>query len=731
MIVRNMIQLCAFLFLFYLLYVVYPSLCCGNLLKKQGYPIADRVLIYLIVSTFGYAFLGYGLAALRILNGPVLWLILLATFLLCRSMQNGWQKIPDYWRTKRSQIIDFPIKSTSIRLHWEQKIKYGYGIAARWIVSCVRDHPGRCLAIMAFLGVFCYTRFYPMVMNDWFGQPDMYVHLSWVELIQGGDIFPKGIYPEAMHVNMLVLTDLFGLDPVFVVKYWGAANALMVLWGLYCLLTRCYKNPTTIIAGFWLVFCSGIVANGVFNRLAYSLPQEHAWVFMIASGLFLLDYLATKRKSSLLFLGLSFALTIMIHFYITMMTGFFLVSIVLCNLRTCFRKTVLWRLIAAAIASCAVACLPFIVAAAMGNEWNGSIDWALSVMQSAETVREEELEEPDDTILTEEEKTNWVEQALTGFETFRVKQVVPVCAGMTLLSAGIFLYRLIRKRWTAQNAAQASLLGYGLIISGLLLWDMLGGPTLMPIDRMVMFLAIFLLFGLLTPVDTLLCWLKDDVPREAIAKRLLQVSIVLFFLWMLADARMLMGLGYGFQSEYNEAVRFVEQVKKEYPPHTWTLVTTTDSLYRISDVGYHYETWEFLRTMEADSDKAIRIPTPYIFFIVEKKTLQLEHGNWFSHGQRQGIEVSPKAAQDRTIFSDPDVLDWPYDYFYATEENRAIIDSKFYLWAQTYQEYFPKEMQVLFEDQYVKIYRFHQETNTAVNFSLPYWDAEVTSEVHP
>ena len=57
-------------------------------------------------------------------------------------------------------------------------------------------------------------------------------------------------------------------------------------------------------------------------------------------------------------------------------------------------------------------------------------------------------------------------------------------------------------------------------------------------------------------------------------------------------------------------------------------------------------------------------------------------------------------------------------YYYQKE--RHILMAKAYYWAQAYQEYFPKEMSVYYEDPELIVYRVKQNEYALNNFSIDY-----------
>ena len=733
MVQQHIMELLYFLLLIALLYVFYPSWCFGRFLKKQSYCLSERVLIYMLVMTFFITMLGYLLLAFDAMRFSVIFTILAVVLILCNSSQEGRLYGARLWKHRMDKWMRYFDGSASFRLFVEQKIRNTVRKFRILVTEHVIHHPIRTLAVTGTLAVFCYTRFYPVIVHDFYGMPDMYVHLKWLSRMTEGAVFPSGIYPESLHINILFTSRLFAEDITHVVKYWGAVNALAVLLGLYVLLRKCFRNQFTVMTGLWFVFCSGIVVEGALNRLSYTVPQEFGLLFLCGSAYFLLNYLDTKKISQLVYLGMSFAMTIMIHFYVTIMTVPLLLCVAIAYPKRCFCWRNFWKLAVTAILSVVIAFVPFLLAFAAGYEWNGSVDWALELMEENEETLTEESEDDrtEEEIAAEAYLRSQRHNENRAYSTYAFQNVAYYLGAMMVLSLIMMVIRGARKKVYPQMGAQAALMLYGICTFCIASLSVYGIFTLMPIDRITQFVAIFMTLGALMPLDELLSVEKGKYPAvQALIPGITAFAVLSGVLYMVFDYEILQKLGYHYQVEYDCAVNAIDEIKREHEKDTYTIVTSTDSLYRIKGSGYHYETWKFMEEMDHyDPEMSLRIPTPYVYFFVEKKTLNPSSAQYFSDNQVHGRFISEDLAYTDDLFRDEVESYEAYDYFYGNEENRSILDSKFYMWIAAYSQFFPKEMQVRYEDDNMIIYRFRQNVDAPANFAIPYLDLGKNMEV--
>ena len=157
-----------------------------------------------------------------------------------------------------------------------------------------------------------------------------------------------------------------------------------------------------------------------------------------------------------------------------------------------------------------------------------------------------------------------------------------------------------------------------------------------------------------------------------------------------------------------EAVTCLTNILHQEQDFTWTICSANDELRMSEEYGYHYETITFLRKMENwNKDMVITIPTPKIFFFIEK--IPLDYAVKYD---RSGQSISEEGAKGELSYSNGLA---PYQ-----GEKRWITMSKMYYWAKEFQKMYPNEMKVYMETDNFVCYVLEQNTYSLVNLAIDY-----------
>lgn len=229
-----------------------------------------------------------------------------------------------------------------------------------------------------------------------YGFGDMYVHHSWVYGLIQGKIFSAGVYPEGMHCVIYSLYALFGINVYSVNLFLAGIHIIVILLAAYCLMKEvfCWRFSSLFVLILFLTL-DLVCINEVFSmsRLQWTLPQEFAFHTMYICALYLVKYLKSFKKceyrgvelkgcwdENLLVFMTALTASITIHFYATIMAFFFCFSFAIFKLRAIFHKKHFVPLVTAAFLSLLVAFIPMGGALASGIPFQGSIGWALNVI---------------------------------------------------------------------------------------------------------------------------------------------------------------------------------------------------------------------------------------------------------------------------------------------------------------------------------------------------------------
>ena len=384
--------LSAYIFLMFIWpLVVFRRLLRGKSLTFQVCfcPTCSIVLINTVV-----LFLGL----FHILNKWTVWLFFYGVFLFCLLRFLPLDK--NYIVTLKRLLN----KEYGVKLFLLRK---GCGVRAccarffRKIWRRISPHPIEYLLLFILV-------IYGMLYFSWgafqdhsYGFGDMYVHHSWIYNLTLGKIFSSGVYPEAMHCFIYVMHTLFGIKIYSCNLFLAGPHIIVYLLSAYCMLKEVFRWRGSILIAmtlFLILRLDCIDAVFSMSRLQWTLPQEFGLFTQFLCAAFFVRYLRSsfhpKRGTgtmrgvwdeNLLVFGLAISASFSIHFYTTIMAFFLCVCFLAFSLRRTFRKTHFLPLVTAAFLGIAVSAVPMAGALASGIPFQGSIGWALNVINGTDT----------------------------------------------------------------------------------------------------------------------------------------------------------------------------------------------------------------------------------------------------------------------------------------------------------------------------------------------------------
>lgn len=588
------------------------------------------------------------------------------------------------------------------------------------------------VGLAAFL-ILMQRRLTPFFGSYAYMTSDMYVHNEWINFMEAGDIFYDGIYPFGMHNILSAFHLLTGLKMNQIFRYYGAVNCFLVAAMAVYFLRRVGRTKAAVLIYLVLYGVTNFTGNGYAYRMGFTLPQECGMPFLLVSMLFLGKFLEGKKKEDGIYFALSASLIVSFHFF----TAIF--AIILCGglgltyLRKIWKEKLLLPLLKCLLLIICICCLPFLVGKLEGKYWQGSMGWALSVMQTEN--QEEEQEENEGEELTAEAQAQEEAAAQEEAEKKSVKEIFyqlfrlfasdsysaleafwgyVFWAGM-LIDVLYFLIGI--KKWEDWRCRQLFAVWLMLLVCVILIgYWILGIPRLMKEERVRMFI------GYLGPM---LC----AIPLEALAvyfgkwgRRISEPAGIL-----LAGTCFYATYGLGniptqsyFYLETSTAAQACVEISKEYENNTWTVVSPVEELYFIRGQGYHYELWEFITAMERyEAGSYLAIPTKYVFFILEKNPIPYNETRYFG----EEYEDAPVDLADARQVSTAEMLgitEKSSMKFYNIYENRRVLEAKLKAWIEAYQKMFPDQMSVYMESEDCIIYCLEQNIFALNNLAIDY-----------
>lgn len=609
----------------------------------------------------------------------------------------------------------------------------------------------------------------PGLLHNWgYGASDVPVHNYWINGLIENNIYVAGIYPMGMHCMLYYLATMLGI-PVYVTLrlFWLVQFSMIAGMILMFLKAHC-KTRTLPYLGLLFFVGAKYFCNISYTRYGGTLPQEFGMLFILPAIFFLMEFFQMRREeleegvnrirctSSWYLLGfaMSFSLTLTSHFYDTIIAGIICVAVAVSYGYWIWRKEYFFRVLLSGVLSILMAFLPMAAAFLTGKSLQGSMYWAMNVIGLREYTVLIFRIICIGVVAATAGGILWIVRGIKkgkiSFEDKEVPQysrirrvLFQICSLVPM--AGILVlgwkYRVTILGGSRQNAfalpdmnwmlygiGAAILVGvilrylvspmrgagiFAMVLSEVILGLVLvsgaiGWPMLMEPYRASIYFAYLIPVVVIMTLDGAVNLLFLDRLRET--RQVICLGLTILILFYSTKYDWIRGSFGGGNLEMNEAILCTTNIMKDNQgeDNSWTIVSANDELRMVEEYGRHTETIEFLEEMEHwNWTKEVTIPTKRVYFYIEKKPLNYANGY---NGQIP--EVSEEQAKE-ALPANSGLT--PY-----TGENRSITMSRMYYWAQKFQELYPNEFKVYYEDDKFVCYYIEQNEYRLYNFAIDY-----------
>ncbi|MDE7326600.1 MAG: hypothetical protein K2N63_10020, partial [Lachnospiraceae bacterium] len=272
------------------------------------------------------------------------------------------------------------------------------------------------LVLVVIYGMIYFT--YGVFQVCSYGYGDLYTHHGWVYALIQGNVFPEGVYPEAMHCFIYCMHTVLGIKVYSILLFLQGIHVAVFLLSVFLLLRKAFSwqyTPIFVLMLFLTLDLGNADLIHSMFRLQITLPQEFGLHTVCLCALYLMEYL--KREHTIgnaekkgrvrkffcdenLFLVLmSCAFAAMVHFHTLIMVVVVCVAFAVFSVRKIFNGKYLIPLVSSVLCAGLLAVTPMAGALAQGVPFNASIDWAVNAISGAESReirnREENAEDPD------------------------------------------------------------------------------------------------------------------------------------------------------------------------------------------------------------------------------------------------------------------------------------------------------------------------------------------------
>ena len=182
-------------------------------------------------------------------------------------------------------------------------------------------------------------------------------------------------------------------------------------------------------------------------------------LFILPTGYFMVKFLEEQRNLYAVTFALAASMTVAGHFYDAIFAVPLCLCLVIPYIPVLFKKKILVKMILSVALAAVVALAPLFFGLSLGYHWQGSLDWAVSMMESGSKSDDSEKAAQEQTSVQEEKSEDQQEQGpglieKTG-KSFRntVKQytdfwgyVVYICAGISVVFGAVVLFFTSKKK---------------------------------------------------------------------------------------------------------------------------------------------------------------------------------------------------------------------------------------------------------------------------------------------
>ena len=389
---------------YFVLMIVYPSFLCRRFLK--GKSLTFRFGFCTTASVLGINTVVLLLGLIHFLNPWVVRILFYGplVYFIVTKIMSGNADLPMLLRVLNGTfgIRQFLLKCGK----WLQR--KSAGILKRGFQR-IKGHFVEYGLLFVLLAFGCMYFSYGAFQDYSYGFGDIYPHNQWIYALTQGQIFSDGVYPEGMHCFIYAMHTLFGIRIYSCMLFTQGIHVMVFLLSAYLFLKEIFRFRFTPHFALALFLTLDVVCiDSVFgmSRLQWTIPQEFGMYAMFLCPAFLIRYLNTPKEEirlpqnkwgkklqflkkayyneNLLVFMLAIAVTLAVHFYPTIMAFFLCVAFVPVLFSRIFKSTRFVSLVGAVLVGVLIAVVPMAGALASGIPFQGSINWAMNVINGVE-----------------------------------------------------------------------------------------------------------------------------------------------------------------------------------------------------------------------------------------------------------------------------------------------------------------------------------------------------------
>lgn len=756
--------------------IVLPAFVLRDRLRTRR--LTERFVYYFLCGNFYMMHIVFLLQLLHISNRLTIWLstfltIILFEYLLRKDkfIKNVKSFFVNIHRLYRRQL---GIKNAVAKI--DQVVSSKIINILKGVFNHLCTNPIRWILFSVFMSCIMYVYGTKKLIVYGYTASDIPVHLSWINGMLDGVIFSDGIYPFGFHCVVYYINRLFGIDVYVILRLMALVQTVYIHLMLLLFLKLVCKNKYLPYAAVFIFTIGSYFRGDTYWRYHASLPQEFGMLFILPAVYYAFAYFKDRREEiksgqkinykncfstySLSGFAMALAMTLIVHFYGTMITALFGVGAIIGYAVFLVRKKYFVNIFIASIVAVMIAVLPMGISYALGTPLQGSLNWGMNVIKGDENgdgVDDDDNEASDNvgdvedgeyhfhgdgyeqSLLEKEAKKQSTVDKLKGYAKKAIDKLVHIprdyktyyemmklelsivvfgggrawyglliviCVGLLLVGGVLSLF--VKEYGYA--CSRFSTAWFWLFITILQCAELLHIPGIMNASRCSFYYAYLLPVVLAMGVDTIFYIISRILHLKFVQQLcgLIVVGIVLYDVFCLGTIKQIEQQDTGL--EMNEAITCLTNIIRDEKDFTWILISANDETQMIKEHGWHYELSTLMREVEVvNRDSVVKLPAKTLYFFVEKVPLEYASSDGY---QNAGQSISARGAS-MSLPSGSGLA--PY-----LGRSRWILMSRLYYFAETLKKMYPSDMTVYMETDKFICYRLKQNEYWLYNLAVDY-----------
>ncbi len=187
------------------------------------------------------------------------------------------------------------------------------------------------ISIIFILMFAIYIRVYNVLYLASPSYGNRYTTIKWIKDIRGNEMFNDGIYPQGLHIFWATIQEFTRIDVLYMAKYTGPLIQILIILGIYFVISRLTRNLVSGIVGMIIyAMLGGYIDSDFWKWQVEADSGTFAHIFMLPVLYFLILYLRDFDMNALytLFSGMTVIAFIHPTSYLYLVIGVCLISIV-------------------------------------------------------------------------------------------------------------------------------------------------------------------------------------------------------------------------------------------------------------------------------------------------------------------------------------------------------------------------------------------------------------------